>query len=290
MTVISALEVGAPVEGLYAVRDKERRLSRRGEPFLLLTLADATGAIRAFVFDEPDFFGSQFEAGDRLRVAGQVVSRDGRPAIRVRHLRPAPDEATAEHLLPRSHRNPEELFGFVIHLADEVADPGLRRLLDRLTGDADLAEAWKAMPCSRSGHHAYQGGLVEHSVGVASLCQTLCQWHPRLDSDLLVSAALVHDLGYTRTFRFAATFEVTEEGRLLGHVALGCEIVDAAARAAGLEDSRRLALLHAIAWHHGPPPGASPNGASPEALALWRVNSLEAGVKTRLEGPGLVDP
>jgi 3'-5' exoribonuclease len=289
MSLISTLEVGSPVEGLYAVRDKERRLSRRGEPFLMLTLADASGAIRAFVFDEPDFFGSQFETGDRLRVAGQVVARDGRPAIRIRHLRPAPDEATAEHLLPRSHRDPEELFGFVLHLADEVADVALRRLLDTMTGDDALVKDWKTMPCSRSGHHAYQGGLIEHSVGVASLCQTLCQWHPRVDVDLLVTAGLVHDIGYTRTFRLAATFETTDEGRLLGHLALGSEILEGVAKRTGLSAERRLALLHAVGWHHGPPPGMSPGSASPEALALWRVNSLEAGVKARLEGPGIQD-
>jgi 3'-5' exoribonuclease len=130
------------------------------------------------------------------------------------------------------------------------------------------------------------GGLVEHTVGVAALAQALCTWHPRLDADLLLAAALVHDLGHARAFRLGATFELTEEGRLLGHLALGHELVGDAARRAGLPAGRRAALLHAIGWHHGPPPGASPAGASPEALALWRANQLETGVKARLEGPG----
>ena len=173
----------------------------------------------------------------------------------VSHLRPAGDEARAEDLLPRSHRDPDELFGFVLHLADEVADPGLRRLLDALTGDDDLARAWRTMPCTRSGHHAYMGGLVEHTVGVASVAQTLTVWHPRLDSDLLLAAALVHDIGHARAFRLGATFELTDEGRLLGHVAIGHEIVGDAARAAGLTPVRRAELLHAIDWHHGPPAG-----------------------------------
>jgi len=83
-----------------------------------------------------------------------------------------------------------------------------------------------------------------------------------------------------------ATFEVTDEGRLLGHVALGLEIVGAAAARVGLAADRRLDLLHAIAWHHGPPAGQAPGAAGPEALALWRANALETAVKTRLEGPG----
>ena len=219
MTPISSLEAGSAVEGVYAVRRKERRLSRQGRPFLALTLADATGSVSAVVFDEADYFAAQFEEGDRVRVTGRVTERDGRPRVVVGHLRPAADEAEAEDLLPRSHRDPDELWGFVLHLADEVADPALRRVLAELTGDADLAAAWRTMPCTRSGHHAYLGGLVEHTVGTAALVQTLATWHPRLDSDLLVCAALVHDVGHARAFRLGATFELTDEGRLLGHSA-----------------------------------------------------------------------
>jgi 3'-5' exoribonuclease len=286
MSAIAGLDVGQPVEGVYAVRRKERRLSRQGDPYLALTLADASGAIGAFVFDQADFFAGQFESGDRVRVAGQVIQRQGRPVVRVRHIRPAGDEVGAEQLLPRSHREPEELMGFAVHLADEIADPALRALAQGVLADPALAPGWLTAPCTRSGHHAYQGGLLEHTVGVASLAQTLCQWHPRLDPDLLVAAAVVHDVGHIRAWRLAATFEQTDEGRLLGHVAIGHEIVDAAARRAGLPAHTRLALLHVIGWHHGPPPGQGPGGAGPEALALWRINSLEVGVKARLEGPG----
>ena len=289
MTPISSLEAGAPLEGVYAVRRKERRLSRQGRPFLALTLADATGAVPAVVFDEPDFFSSQFEEGDRVRVTGRVSERDGRNRVVVSHVRPAPDDAGAEDLLPRSHRDPDELFGFVLHLADEVADPGLRATLEALTGDPGLASAWRTMPCTRSGHHAYMGGLVEHTVGVASVVQALAVWHPRLDADLVLAAALVHDIGHARAFRLGATFELTDEGRLLGHVAIGHEIVGDAARGAGLAPGRRAELLHALDWHHGPPPGQPPTAASPEALALWRANQLETGVKARLEGPGPAD-
>jgi len=286
VTPLSSIEAGGALEGVYAVRRKERRLSRQGRPFLALTLADATGAVPAVVFDEPDFFAAQFEEGDRVRVTGRVSERDGRPRVVVSHLRAAAEEAAAEDLLPRAHRDPEEMFGFVLHLADEVADPGLRALLDALTGDPALARDWRTMPCTRSGHHAYIGGLVEHTVGVASVVQALATWHPRLDADLLLAAALVHDIGHARAFRLGATFEPTHEGRLLGHVAIGHEIVGDAARACGLPSGRRAELLHAIDWHHGPPPGQSPGAGSPVALALWRANQLEAGVKGRLEGPG----
>lgn len=286
---VANLEVGSPVEGVYAVRKKERRLSRQGDPYLVVTLSDASGAIPGYVFDQADYFAGQFEEGDRVRVAGQVVARSGRPSVRIRHLRQAADEVGAEALLPRSHRPPDELMGFAELLAGEIAHPRLRALAEGVLGDDGLAQGWLTAPCTRSGHHAYQGGLLEHTVGVASLCQTLTQWHPRLDPDLLVCAALVHDVGHIRSWRLAATFELTDEGRLLGHLAIGHEIVDAAARRTGMPDGERLALLHTIAWHHGAPAGQPPTAASPEALALWRVNGLETAVKSRLEGPGPID-
>lgn len=287
---MAPLEPGRPVEGVFAVRRKERRMSRKGSPYLALTLGDATGTIPAVIFDEPDWFAGQFEEGDRVRVTGEVTDRGGRAVLRVRSLRPAEAADAEVDLLPRSHRDPEDMWGFVLGLADEVHDPGLRALLDAMTGDAALAEAWRTVPCTRSGHHAYLGGLVEHTVGVAMLCQSLCTWHPRLDSDLLVTAALLHDIGHTRNWEVRpATVEQTDEGRALGHLAIGLQMVDQAARASGLDDEHRLALLHAIAWHHGPPAGQHVGQASAEAVALWRANSLEAGVKARMEGASTLE-
>lgn len=266
-------------------------MSRKGAPFLALTLGDATGTIQAVVFDEPDWLAGQFEVGDRVRVTGEVTARGGRSTLRVRSLRPAEATDAEVDLLPRSHRDPDEMFGFVLHLADEVAEPGLRATLAVMTGDEALADAWRTVPCTRSGHHAYLGGLIEHTVGVASLCQALCTWHPRVNSDVLVAAALLHDIGHARAWVVGtATVEQTDEGRMLGHLLIGLQMVDAAARSVGLVDEQRLPLLHAIGWHHGPPAGAGLGQASAEALALWRANTMEAGVKARLEGASVLDP
>ncbi|MSO43942.1 MAG: HD domain-containing protein [Thermoleophilia bacterium] len=287
---MTTLEPGRMLDGVFAVRRKERRISRKGAPYLALTLGDASGAISAVIFDEADWFAGQFEEGDRVRVAGEVTSRGGRSVLRVRSLRPAEAADNDVDLLPRSHRDPDDMFGFVLGLADEVVDVGLRAVLDAMTGDQGLAEQWRTVPCTRSGHHAYLGGLVEHSVGVAMLCQSLCTWHPRVDSDLLVTAALLHDIGYVRCFTVGpATVDQTEEGRLLGHVPIGQQMVGEIAHTVGLSDERRLALLHVIGWHHGPPAGAHISQASAEAVALWRANAMESGVKARLEGVSALD-
>ncbi len=134
-------------------------------------------------------------------------------------------------------------------------------------------------------------GCVEHTVSVGTLVGELCQLHPRLDSDLLMAAALVHDVGKTREFTYAAEFGISEEGRLLGHLAIGAQMV--AGAAGGLPAERRLALLHCVLSHHGPEagPGRARQGAgsggrgfaSAEALALYRLNALDASVKGALE-------
>src|SRR5205807_10166475 len=139
------------------------------------------------------------------------------------------------------YRDLDELDGFLEHLAREVFDPAYRRLLDALLADDRLRSEWRRAPCTRSGHHAYLGGLLEHTVAVATLAHELATLHPRLNRALLMTAAIVHDIGKTREFTYGATIDVTEAGRLLGHVQLGLELL-AEPTAALLDDERALGL------------------------------------------------
>jgi 3'-5' exoribonuclease len=191
-------------------------------------------------------------------------------------------EIDATAFLPVAYRDLDELDGFLEHLAREVADQGYRALLDDLLADGPFRAQFRLAACTRSGHHAYLGGLLEHTVAVATLAQELALGHPRLNSDLLMCAAIVHDIGKTREFTYGATIEVSEEGRLLGHIQIGLRLVRE--RAGGrLDEARLLALEHCVLCHHGA--DAAPGGrfASVEALALWRLNSLDAAVKGALE-------
>jgi 3'-5' exoribonuclease len=162
-----------------------------------------------------------------------------------------------------------------------VHDPGYAALLERLLGDAALRAQWRRAPCTRAGHHAYLGGLLEHTVAVATLALEACQLHPRLNSDLLICAALVHDLGKTREFAYGAEVTLSEEGRLLGHLVLGQQLLEP--RMTGLEPAKRLALLHCVLTHHGADAAPGRRFGSPEALALYRLNALDASVKHALE-------
>ena len=137
-------------------------------------------------------------------------------------------------------------------------------------------------PCTRTGHHAYLGGLLEHTVAVATLAQELALGHPRLNSDLLICAAIVHDIGKTREFTYGATIGCSDEGRLLGHVQIGLRLLRERAGGA-LDEGRLLALEHCVLCHHGADAAPAGRFASVEALALYRLNSLDAAVKGALE-------
>jgi 3'-5' exoribonuclease len=257
-------------------------MSRAGTAYLALELRDRTGAVQARAFRDADVLAGRFERGDLVRVAGRVERFRDELQIDVRAIARA-DEAQVDPaaFLPSAYRDLDELDGFLEHLAREVHDPGYRALLEDMLGDAELRAAWRRAPCTRAGHHAYLGGLLEHTVAVATLAQEVCLLHVRLDSDLLIAAAIVHDVGKVREFTYGAEFGVSEEGRLLGHVLIGQRMIEQ--RAGALDEARRLALLHCVLCHHGPDAAPGRRFGSPEALALHRINALDASVKGALE-------
>jgi 3'-5' exoribonuclease len=285
LPTVSALRPATDVDGVFACTRKDRLTSKSGTPYLALELRDRTGAVQARAFRDADVLAGRFERGDLVRVAGRVERFRDELQIEVRQIARA-DAAQVDpaSFLPSAYRDMEELDGFLEHLAREVHEPGYRALLADLLADEELRAAWRRAPCTRAGHHAYLGGLLEHTVAVATLAQETCLLHVRLDSDLLITAAIVHDLGKTREFTYGAEFGISEEGRLLGHVQLGQRLIERRAeRIPELSTERLLALLHCVLCHHGPDAAPGRRFGSAEALALARINALDASVKGGLE-------
>ena len=297
---VATLRAEEEVDGVFACTRKERHISRSGTPYLTIGLSDNTGAIVARAFREADVLAGRFERGELVRVRGRVERFRDELQIEVRTIARAEGvEADPTRFLPVAYRDLDELEGFLEHLAREVYDPGLKLLLARLLGDGELRAEIRRAPCSvpRSGpdsrsaakstqgasnHHAYLGGLLEHTVAVSTMALELCVLHPRLDRDLLVSAAIVHDLGKTREFTYGAEIGRSGEGRMLGHIELGLRLV-AEYVPPTLQAERRLALEHCVILHHGAEAALGQRFASPEALALHRLNTLDAQVKGAFE-------
>ena len=284
-TTIAALRAGDAVDAVLACVRKDRLTAKTGTAYLALELRDRTGSIPGRAFREADRLAGKFDRGDLVRVRGRVERfRDALQldVADIARVDPAGQDPTA--FLPTAYRDLDELDGFLEHLAREVHDPGYAQLLAVLLADDALRAQWRRAPCTRNGHHGYLGGLLEHTVAVGTLAQEACLLHPRLNSDLLICAALVHDLGRTREFTYGADVGLTDAGRLLGHVELGLRLLEEAARRAPLMDEpRRLALAHCVLCHHGPDAAAGRRFGSAEALALARLNTLDAAVKGALE-------
>jgi 3'-5' exoribonuclease len=279
---LSALRPGEDVNGVFACTRKDRLSTRTGSPYLAIELRDRSGTMAARAFQDADALAGRFERGDLVRVSGRVERFRDELVVEVSEIARAEDDETdPASFLPSAYRDLDELDGFLEHLVTEVYDRRYRVLLDALLADRSLRAQWRRAPCSRAGHHAYLGGLLEHTVAVATLAHDLCQLHPKLNSDLLLSAAIVHDLGRTQEFTYGADFGLTEEGRLLGHISIGQRMLSE--RAGELDEERRLALLHCVLCHHGPDQAPGRRFGSAEALALYRLNALDANVKGVLE-------
>jgi len=267
--VIAELVEDRTVEAVYAVARKQRLRTKAGAPYLALELVDPSGRIEARVWQDVDLLDQRFGEGDAVRVLGRVERFREGLQLAVHSLQPEPEVDPAT-MAPALRRDADELRGFLEFLAAEVAHPGLRATVARVLGDRDLG----AYPATPDGHHSYAGGLLEHTVGVATLCRETAQLHQRIRFDLLLAAALVHDVGRTLELSRGPLFRQTDEGRLLGHVHLGLRLVEE--RAAALEPEVRAELLHAVAAHHD-----ARAARTAEAAVLYHANQLDAVAATR---------
>ena len=273
MSAIADLAEDRVVEGVYAVSRKQRLRTKSGASYLALELVDPSGRVDARVWNDVDLLDARFDEGDAVRVLGRVERFRDRLQVEVRSLERT-EEADPAELAPSIRRDRDELDGFFEFLAGEIAHPGLRETVGRFVHDTEIRERFRTLPATLDGHHSYAGGLLEHTVGVATICRETAQLHPRLRGDLLLAAALLHDVGRTRELGRAPTFRPSDEGRLLGHVHLGLRLIEE--RAASLDAAARSELLHAVASHHD-----ARAARTAEASVLFHANQLDAVAATR---------
>jgi 3'-5' exoribonuclease len=269
---IAELAEDRVVEGLFAVARKRRLRTRSGSPYLALELVDPSGRIEARVWNDVELLDGRFGEGDAVRVLGRVARFRDRLQLEVRSLEPA--ETDPAELVPEARRDVEELDGFYEFLVGEIAHRQLRALVERFAADEAFRTRLRTLPATPDGHHSYAGGLLDHTVAVATLCREAAQLHARLRADLVLAAGLLHDAGRTRELDRGPLFLPTVEGKLLGHVHLGLRLVEERAR--DVEPGVLAELLHAIAVHHD-----ARAARTAEASVLFHANALDAAAATR---------
>ena len=266
--MISELAEDRVVEGVFAVKAKRRLRTKAGAAYLALELVDPTGRIDARVWNDVELLDGRFGEGDAVRVLGRVERFRDRLQLDVRTLESA--DVDPASLTPAARRDTDELHGFLEFLVGELTHPGLAATVRAVLAECDVA----AYPATADDHHSYAGGLLEHTVGVTTLCRETAQLHPRLRGELVVAAALLHDTGRTVELSRGPSFAPTDEGRLLGHVHLGVRLIEA--RATGLTGAQQAELLHCVASHHD-----ARGARTAEAAVLYHANQLDAIAATR---------
>lgn len=271
---------GQAVVSLFLVREKEVRTSpRTGKSWLQLSLGDRTGTISAKMWDNFDALVATFECDDVIHIRGRVKTYNGEKELTLDQIVPAREhDYEMGDFLPHTKYDVENLYADLRAAVASVRNPWLQRLLSSVVDDPEIAPRLKRAPAAMSMHHAYIGGLLEHVVSLLGLANGLCAHYTELDRDLVVTGAILHDIGKTEELRYARGIDYTTEGRLLGHITIGAQIVckkiDAIA-----DFPKPLAVLveHMILSHHGSLEFASPVvPQTREALALHFLDDIDS--------------
>jgi 3'-5' exoribonuclease len=277
------LRPGARVLSFFLLRRKQLEPFRdrtRGE-FLTLILSDRTGEILARVWEDAPEVDRRLEAGQVVKVLGRVEEYLDRWQVIVEKIRPAKEgEYALADMIPATERDVAQMLEEVRAAVAEVENPHLRALLSAFFDDPVFVARFSQAPAARRVHHAYLGGLLEHTVEVISLCRHLLTLYPQIHRDLLLTGALLHDIGKIREYTWETGIEYSDEGRLLGHVVISLQMVDRVLE--GMPDfppDLALRLRHMLISHHGRHEWGSPRRPQTlEAAALHYVEDLSAQV------------
>ncbi len=284
-TPVSRLTSGATIQSVYLLSAKDARTTKAGKPYYRLRLSDRTGAVDCMVW-EAGLLDSTIKTGDLVSVTARVSEYQGRCQLEAAKIILAPPGIADPHdFLPSTYRDVDELKGFLRFHIDSVHDPDYSALLETVFEDEDFFEVFATAPAAKLNHHAYLGGLLEHTVAVTEMCDFVGQQYGRVDRDLLLTASLLHDVGKTQELAFDKAIDFTDSGRFLGHVIQG--VIFIAEKAAGLRpfpEPKLQQLLHCVVSHHGELEWGSPKRPKTiEALIIHHVDNLDAKVKGFLE-------
>lgn len=277
---VAELKPGEPVKGCYLVKDKRVGTARTGNMFLSMTLADRTGDLEAKVWEKAQEFSAVFEKGDILDIEGLAESYKGQLQVSVARLKRCEGEADPSLFLESAPGDPSEMMADLREILKGVQNSHLKGLHDRFLADHDFLKRFKRAPAAKNFHHGYLGGLLEHTLSVCGMAVTVAGHYPRLDRELLLSGAFLHDIGKIRELAWERNIDYTDEGRLLGHLALGVSMLEE--KITGMKrfpDGLAARLKHLILSHHGQYEFGSPKRPKfLEAFALHLIDDLDAKI------------
>ena len=286
MRYIGELREGENVNDIYFCKVKQILKTKAGKSYYSMTLQDKTGTIDAKVWDLSNAI-EHFEAMDYIAVVGQITSFQGNLQLNISRIRRASDgEYNVDDYMPMTKKNREEMYKEVVALVDSVKEEHLNKLLKMFfVEDKDWVKKFVNHSAAKSVHHGFIGGLLEHTLGVAKMCDYMASNYPIINRDLLITAALFHDIGKLDELASFPINDYTDEGNFLGHIYMGAEVIgEKVKEIPGFPKALELELKHCILAHHGELEFGSPKKpAIVEAMALNFADNADAKLETFTE-------
>jgi 3'-5' exoribonuclease len=278
---VSDIAAGDGISDVFVLAEKSMAHKRDGNPFLTVVLADNSGRIKGVVWDNVTRVAAAANAGDFVRIDAQAGEYRGTLQLVIRSISAVPAiEVTPEDFLPASTRDADKMFERLRALTDTIVSPGLRSLMDACWKDADLVRRFKLAPAAKKMHHAYLGGLIEHTLSMALLADKVAGHYGGVDRDLLIVGAVLHDMGKIRELAYDVAIDYTDEGRLISHIAIGLELVQSKIQSLTEISPEQAALVkHMIVSHHGAREFGSPEPPKTiEAVLLNYIDEIDSRV------------
>lgn len=287
MKFIGELHEGEKISGIYLCKHKQGAVTKNGKPYENVILQDKTGTIDGKIW-EPNSLGiDEFEPLDYIDVVGDVTSFQGSLQVSIKRARKAREgEYEPGNYLPVSDKNIETMYQELMGIMAQVKNPYLHRLLQSFfQEDEGFIKAFKENSAAKTVHHGFIGGLLEHTLSVVKLCQYYCRIYPILNQDLLITAAILHDIGKTKELSSFPKNDYTDDGQLLGHIMIGAEMIhDKIREIPGFPEKLESEVKHCILAHHGELEYGSPKKpALAEAVALNLADNTDAKMETLTE-------
>lgn len=279
--LISGIKENDKVESYFLVKDKNVAMAKNGKPYLNLKLMDRSGEIEGRVWDNAEEISGYFEKNDIVTVKGRGSLYQGKIQLSIVDVRKAAEgAASADDFLPRSAKEPDDMLLELKGIISSIKDPYLKILMDSFMNDKQFADLLKTAPAAKGMHHVYIGGLLEHTLSVARLVIELSRHYNGVNIDLLLSGSILHDMGKTRELSYQSAFDYTDEGRLLGHIIIGIQMLDEKIRGIdGFPEKTAMLLRHMIASHHGELEFGSPKRPKTlESLLLHNIEDMDAKI------------
>ncbi|MCR5234764.1 MAG: HD domain-containing protein [Lachnospiraceae bacterium] len=287
MKYIETLRESDNIMDIYLIKHKQSAVTKNGKPYENVILQDKTGTIDSKIWDVSSAGIEDFDVLDYCMVGGQVTSFNGQLQVNIKRIRKAKEgEYVPGDYLPMTTGNIDEMFNELLKIMSGINSPYLKKLCEAFfKDDNDFITAFKKSSAAKSVHHGFVGGLLEHTLSVVKLCDFYSTRYRMLNRDLLLTAAMLHDIGKVKELSAFPQNDYTDDGQLLGHIVMGYEMVgEKVKNIEGFPHQLEAEVKHCILAHHGEYEFGSPKKpALMEALALNMADNLDAKMETLTE-------